>query len=130
MAQEVEFRLEQSYQLDEAFGGTEIRPVLKLIAAAAAIVDSKGGKSWLWDSSAYDEFVEAVASILPAFRPKLVEGASEKKEIALSEFERRNGRYVAAKALQGYVDHLKGEGDVERDLRDAEAMLESKHGKK
>ena len=49
LSQEAEIRLEQSFESDSAFGGAEQAALLRMMAAAAQLIEARTGKSWLED---------------------------------------------------------------------------------
>ena len=72
IAQEIEFRLEQSFEgLEAIFGGREKLEFCKCLAAAAGMVESRmGGKSALSDPDAFIAFDIAVRWLLHLVAPK------------------------------------------------------------
>ncbi len=49
LAQEIEFRLEQSFEGDEAFGGRQLRALFSLFGYAAVLIEQETGKSCFKD---------------------------------------------------------------------------------
>ncbi len=66
LAQQVEFRLDQSYA---SFGREDIFLVARLLATAIQTIEAVTGKIWMDDAEAHRHTQEACRTILDAFRP-------------------------------------------------------------
>ena len=94
LAQEIEFRLEQSFRKDdeelEVWGGRAARAAWRACAAAAKALATKSNQDWLKDPETFQQVQSATAALLDMFGPKgaKIEGAHNTAgaEAALLEF--------------------------------------------
>jgi hypothetical protein len=72
LAQEVEHRLEQSFQTDDFLGGPQTGPVVRAIALVISAVQTQHKRSWRKDRDGYYGVFAGVVKVLRIFGPKNV----------------------------------------------------------
>ena len=70
LAQEMEFRLEQSFLGDEFLGGPENATAAKLVGPILQDVEARTGRSWREDKNTYYGAVAAVLAIMRVLGPR------------------------------------------------------------
>ncbi len=77
LSQEIEFRLEESFQRDrfenaifEALGGREHYPLLVMVGNAVRMVEEGSGQRWHQDFETAAQVKNAITTIIDAFSPK------------------------------------------------------------
>jgi hypothetical protein len=77
LVQEVEFRLEKSFQEDDAYGGPHLSAVFRLLADYKALIEAKAGVGWKESDRVRDEiaevFTDLLAKELPGFHSVTIE---------------------------------------------------------
>ena len=69
LSQEIEFRLEQSFEGDEALGGRQLRALFGLLGNAAVLIEEQTGKPYFKDWSTWVAVQAAWRHLISAFRP-------------------------------------------------------------
>jgi len=85
LVQEVEVRLEKSFQEDDAYGGPHLSRVFRLLADYKALIEAKAGVRWTESDRVRDEiaqvFTELLAKELPGFHSVTIETVGQDGEV-------------------------------------------------
>jgi hypothetical protein len=77
LVQEVEFRLEKSFQEDAAYGGPHLSAVFRLLVDHKALIEAKAGVGWKESDRVRDEIAQVLADLfakeLPRFHSVTIE---------------------------------------------------------
>ncbi|MBT3703814.1 MAG: Arc family DNA-binding protein [Alphaproteobacteria bacterium] len=71
VAQEVQSRLERSFQKESDFGGAELFSLFKMLAGAAELIEARTKKSWSKDFDTFLAFETAWKKIIQFTRPQM-----------------------------------------------------------
>ena len=69
LSREIEERLSNSFQAQEAFGGPAQHSLMQLLALATSYVETVTGKKWIEDFGTFQQMQEAWHQILQVFAP-------------------------------------------------------------
>jgi hypothetical protein len=130
LVQEVEHRLEQSFQdddrLTEAFGGELAFKLMRALAGFATVLSGRRNKDWLRDQGVFDEVVSQWIGAMRELRPP--DPAHDVPHIwqSLPDYFIGRGGQGAAEALERLAEELRG-----RSIRSklAEALENQKKGR-
>ena len=105
MAQEIEYRLERSFQEEESLGGARTAALLRALAASA--IDENGERHWLDDFAMFNAVMARWQSLLKERTPPAPDEAKAERSRALLTFmrQRMDQRLGSFTDIAGLIAH-------------------------